>query len=81
MRLVLAGLNHRTAPVEVREGLAFRPEDLGGALQKLRDSKGAREAMILSTCNRVEVTATLDDEVSAQNMLLRVLGGSARDEP
>ncbi len=69
MKLVLAGLNHRTAPVEVREGLAFRPEDLGGALQRLRDSKGAREAMILSTCNRVEVTAALDDEVSSQNIL------------
>ena len=73
MKLVLAGLNHRTAPIEVREGLAFRPEDLGIALQKLRDNKGAREAMILSTCNRVEVTATLDDQVSAQNTLCEFL--------
>jgi len=73
MKLVLAGLNHRTAPVEVREGLAFRPEDLGGALQRLRDSKGAREAMILCTCNRVEVTATLDDPVSPQNLLCEFL--------
>ncbi len=73
MKLVLAGLNHRTAPVGVREGLAFRPEELGGALQRLRDIKGAREAMILSTCNRVEVTATLDEQVSPQNMLCEFL--------
>jgi glutamyl-tRNA reductase len=81
MKLVLAGLNHRTAPVEVREGLAFRPEDLSGALQRLRDGGGAREAMILSTCNRVEVTATLDDEASPQNMLCEFLSGARGMRP
>lgn len=60
MKLLVAGLNHRTAPVEVRERLAFRAEDLAPALTKLRNGVGAREAMILSTCNRVEVTATFD---------------------
>jgi glutamyl-tRNA reductase len=60
MKLVVAGLNHRTAPVEVRENLAFRIEDLAPALAILRNAVGAREAMILSTCNRVEVTATFD---------------------
>jgi glutamyl-tRNA reductase len=76
MKLVLAGLNHRSAPVEVREGLAFRPEDLSGALQTLRAGKGAREAMILCTCNRVEVTAMLDDEASTPTLLCEFLAES-----
>ena len=66
MKLVVTGLNHRTAPVEVRENLAFRAEDLAGALGKLRNGIGASEAMILSTCNRVEVAATFENAPSEQ---------------
>ncbi len=62
MKLILAGVNHRTCPVELRENLAFRPEQAVDALHRLRGDLGAREAMILSTCNRVELTAALEDE-------------------
>jgi glutamyl-tRNA reductase len=53
--LILVGCNHRSAPVAFRERLAFRSEELPAALERLRDRDGIDEAMILSTCNRVEV--------------------------
>jgi glutamyl-tRNA reductase len=53
--IVLVGLNHDTAPVAVREALAFPGENLAEALAQLRSQTGLGEAMILSTCNRVEV--------------------------
>lgn len=57
MKLLLTGVNHKTAPVELREQLAIAPERLGEATRALRDFPGVREAMILSTCNRVELLA------------------------
>lgn len=57
MNLVLIGLNHKTASIEIRERAAFRDEVLPDALVRLREEWGFDEAMILSTCNRVEVIA------------------------
>ncbi len=57
MRIIVAGVNHRTAPVEFRERLAFRAEDLPAAYAALREQLGTEEALILSTCNRVEIYA------------------------
>ncbi len=57
MQLFLLGLNHRTAPVEVREQLSLSPSRLPVALRELRERAGAREVAILSTCNRAEVYA------------------------
>jgi glutamyl-tRNA reductase len=65
MKLLLTGLNHRTAPVEVRERIAFEEHSLPAALASLRKCPGLLEGMILSTCNRVEIAATLDDEADA----------------
>lgn len=62
MKLALAGINHRTAPVQIREKLAFRTEDVPAALMHIQ-ARGAKEALILSTCNRVEVTAALSDDM------------------
>ncbi len=67
MRLALAGLNHRTAPVQVREQLAFRAEDIPAALLQMQ-AGGAKEALILSTCNRVELTAALEDGISVESL-------------
>ena len=53
--IVVVGVSHRTAPLEVREALAFPKERLAEALTRARDEAGLDEAMILSTCNRVEV--------------------------
>src|SRR3954465_6341427 len=56
-RLLLLGLNHATAPLEVREKLAFTPEQRAAALAALRQRYDGVEAVLLSTCNRVELYA------------------------
>jgi len=61
MKLLVTGVSHKTAPVEVRECLAFRDEALPAALADLKAREGVAEALILSTCNRVEVTVTIED--------------------
>jgi glutamyl-tRNA reductase len=61
MKLLITGVSHKTAPVEVRECLAFRQDSLAAALGDLRSCEGVVEAVILSTCNRVEITVTTDD--------------------
>jgi glutamyl-tRNA reductase len=65
MKLWLAGVSHRTAPVEVRERLAFPEGRLNAALQYLAAQHGINEAVILSTCNRVEISLTAEDNVDA----------------
>ena len=62
MKLLVTGVSHKTAPVEVRECLAFREEALPAALADLKAREGVAEALILSTCNRVEVTVTTEDD-------------------
>ena len=62
MQLALVGLSHKTAPVEIRERLAFSNDALRSALTSLVDRRAVNEAMILSTCNRVEVVAESPDE-------------------
>jgi len=57
MALIVAGVNHRGAPVDIRERIAFRPTELDPALQWLVDTSGAPEAVLLSTCNRTEIYA------------------------
>ncbi|HTV75478.1 MAG TPA: glutamyl-tRNA reductase [Candidatus Baltobacteraceae bacterium] len=57
MNVVVIGLSHHTSPVELRERFAFAEAKIPGALKSLRDSGIAGEAVILSTCNRVEIYA------------------------
>ena len=57
MNFQLIGVNHKTAPVEVRERLAIPDRKLPEALQTLLNLPGVGEGMILSTCNRVEILA------------------------
>ncbi|WP_019397152.1 glutamyl-tRNA reductase [Pseudoxanthomonas sp. GW2] len=61
MTLWLLGLNHQTAPVDLRERVAFAGEALGRALGALRALPGVSEAALLSTCNRTEVYAMAED--------------------
>ncbi|MFT5376768.1 MAG: glutamyl-tRNA reductase [Candidatus Latescibacterota bacterium] len=62
MRILTLGLNHHTAPVEVREKLAFPENDQPQALLRLIEDYGLSEAAILSTCNRSELYMAGDDE-------------------
>ena len=57
MSVVALGLSHRTAPVAIRERLAFSPDRIGDALKAMRDVPGVRECAIISTCNRTELYA------------------------
>jgi glutamyl-tRNA reductase len=60
MKLLLTGLSHKTAPIHLREKLALPESELPDALHELQNL-GASEAMILSTCNRVEIALTSPD--------------------
>jgi glutamyl-tRNA reductase len=76
-RLVLLGINHNTAPIEVRERLAIPAERLADATRTLLHQPGIREGLILSTCNRVELLTLQDDAeaapLQAKTDLLRFL--------
>ena len=60
-KLLLLGVNHTTAPIAVRERLAIPTHRLADATRTLADQPGIREALILSTCNRVEILTVQDD--------------------
>jgi glutamyl-tRNA reductase len=64
MNVIVIGLSHHTSPVELRERFAFADAKIPGALKSLRKSGIASEAVILSTCNRVEIYAATSLEPS-----------------
>ncbi|HZI19811.1 MAG TPA: glutamyl-tRNA reductase [Pyrinomonadaceae bacterium] len=57
MSIILTGVSHKTAPVEVRERLALARDEGGECLRRLVDGETIREPLVVSTCNRVEVVA------------------------
>ncbi|GAB4539728.1 MAG: glutamyl-tRNA reductase [Thermodesulfovibrionia bacterium] len=61
MEILVVGLNHKTAPVEVRERLAFDGKRIIDALMLLKGSRIVKECIILSTCNRVEIYAGVSE--------------------
>lgn len=61
MKIIVIGLNHKTADVDVREKLAFNGPKLEEGLLKVRKLPGVNEAVVLSTCNRVEIYASTTD--------------------
>jgi len=61
MKFSITGVNHKSAPVEVRERLAFDEHSLSEALLELKRRPGVTEGLILSTCNRVEIAFTCED--------------------
>jgi glutamyl-tRNA reductase len=66
VRLLLTGISHRTAPIELRERVDFQARGLSAALQALRARGSVREAVVLSTCNRAEIYAACDDVEAAR---------------
>jgi glutamyl-tRNA reductase len=84
--IVVVGLSHRTAPVEVREKLAFSADVLPEVLARLSARPELTESMFLSTCNRVEVFATApnDEGLAAATRAVREVlaqqGGATGDE-
>ncbi len=69
LKIVLIGVNHRTAPVELRERLGFSAEETESALITFRKLPFIQEALLISTCNRVEVLITTDQPETAREMI------------
>lgn len=80
MSIHLIGLNHRTAPVEIREQLAFTREGAATALMLLRNQFPSCEAAIISTCNRVELLIATESDSPSRAQIISFLAQS-RDLP
>ncbi len=71
--IILLGLNHKTAPVELRECLAFSVADTVDALEKLNRVPIIKEVLLFSTCNRVEILLVSDDRDAAVESAIRFI--------
>ncbi len=81
MKLLVTGVNHRTAPVEVRERLSFDVHSLGPAVADLKRRPGILEGLILSTCNRVEIAVSAEETTEADREVHDFLTRTQRIEP
>jgi glutamyl-tRNA reductase len=63
--IVLLGLNHKTAPVELRECLAFSKDETSAVLKAFQELPVISEAVLISTCNRVEILMATEDKSNA----------------
>ena len=79
MHILLTGLNHKTAPLEVRERVSFSKEQLSGALPKLAERVG--DGVILSTCNRTEVYAVADEPTRTADEVARYIADYNGHQP
>ena len=62
MTIVALGINHKTASVELRERVAFSPEQIDVALAQLCQQNGVNEAVVVSTCNRTELYCIVENQ-------------------
>src|SRR5712671_1220796 len=70
MQLLLVGISHRTAPVELRERVDFQVRGVADALRALAERGSAREAVVVSTCNRAELYVACDEAVATRQDLV-----------
>jgi glutamyl-tRNA reductase len=68
MTLTVLGVNHKTAPIELRERIAISREQLPDVTRALAEMPGVAECMIVSTCNRVELITALDGKVDGKDV-------------
>lgn len=73
MHIITIGLNYKTAPIEVREKVAFAPSELAEAMCSLKNEKSILENIIVSTCNRTEIYAVVDQIHTGQYYMKRFL--------
>jgi len=73
LHLLLVGVSHRTAPVELRERVDFQARGLQGALRALADRGSAHEAVVVSTCNRAELYVACEETEPTRQDLVRFL--------
>lgn len=80
MLIAVAGMNHRSAPIEVRERAAFAPCAAKSFIRRIKDAGMLSEAVLISTCNRTELYAVVEDE-SARAALFRAIEEDRGMEP
>ncbi len=68
MSVITIGLNHTTAPVDVRERIAIAPDDMADSLRAIRTINGVEEAALLSTCNRTEMICWSNEKSSSDEL-------------
>jgi glutamyl-tRNA reductase len=68
MALIVVGVSHHSAPVEIRERLAYRPAEVLPTVERIVADAGAREAVLLSTCNRTELYLVEGDAEGASHV-------------
>ncbi len=73
MRLLLVGISHRTAPVDLRERLDFQTRGVSSALTTLDERGATEEAVLLSTCNRAEIYCTCEDPEAARGSIAQFI--------
>ena len=80
MSILLIGVNHKTAPVEIRERLAFNDQACAEGLRNIVDGNIVREGLIVSTCNRVEILSATTSELleSGAGQLTNFLDAAGR---
>ena len=71
--IVNIGMNHETAPVELRECVARDPDSAGRALVYMRKLECIKESLFLSTCNRVEVLYTTENPQDARQSIISLM--------
>ena len=69
MSLSVHGLSHKTAPIDIREKVAFDPAQILSALPVLNSKSGIRESMIISTCNRTEMYCNIKDGMENEPLI------------
>ena len=81
MPIYLYGMNHVSAPVELRERIAVPADQLIGTVERLVRSDGIEEGLILSTCNRTEVLINSQDDTASGRVRTFLQGERQIDEP
>ena len=76
--IVLLGINHKTAPIELRECLAFSNEETLAALETFKASPVISEVMVISTCNRVEILLATENQTKAAETAKTYLSASKK---
>jgi glutamyl-tRNA reductase len=79
--LIMLGISHKTAPVQLRERLALTQSDVTGFLQEVVGHPEVHEAVVISTCNRTELTLVVGDPVTAESGVLGMLAKRAHVRP
>jgi glutamyl-tRNA reductase len=79
--LITLGISHKTAPVQLRERLAFTQAAVTDFLHEVAEHPEVHEAVVISTCNRTELTLVVGDPVAAESALLGMLAQRAHVRP